>query len=82
MLLDEPTRGIDVGSKIEIFNLINSLVAQNYAVVLISSEMAEIIGMCDRTVVMREGVTVGELKKSELSEQNIINLSMGVKHHE
>ena len=79
LLLDEPTRGIDVGSKIEIFNLINSLVAQNYAVVLISSEMAEIIGMCDRAVVMREGVTVGELKKTEFSEQNIIKLSMGVK---
>ena len=56
--------------------------AQNYAVLLISSEMAEVIGMCDRVVVMREGVTVGELQKSELSEQNLIKLSMGVKHHE
>lgn len=82
LVLDEPTRGIDVGSKIEIFKLINSLVAQDYAVVLISSEMAEVIGMCDRIVVMREGVTTGELQKSEFSEQNIINLSMGVKHHE
>lgn len=82
LVLDEPTRGVDVGSKIEIFNIINSLVAQNYAILLISSEMAEVIGMCDRVVVMREGVTVGELQKSELSEQNIIKLSMGVKHHE
>ncbi len=82
LVLDEPTRGVDVGSKIEIFKIINSLVAQNYAVLLISSEMAEVIGMCDRVVVMREGVTVGELQKSELSEQNLIKLSMGVKHHE
>ena len=81
LVLDEPTRGVDVGSKIEIFKLINSLVAQNYAILLISSEMAEVIGMCDRVVVMREGVTVGELQKNELSEQSIIRLSMGVKHH-
>lgn len=79
LVLDEPTRGVDVGSKIEIFNIINSLVAQNYAILLISSEMSEVIGMCDRVTVMREGVTVGELQKNELSEPNIIRLSMGVK---
>ena len=78
LLLDEPTRGVDVGSKAEIFNIINSLVAQHYAVVLISSEMAEVIGMCDRVVVMREGRSVGELNKEELTEHNIIRLSMGV----
>jgi ribose transport system ATP-binding protein len=78
LVLDEPTRGVDVGSKIEIFNIINSLVEQKYAILFISSEMAEVIGMCDRVVVMREGVTVGELQKHELTEQNIIRLSMGV----
>lgn len=82
LVLDEPTRGVDVGSKIEIFKIINSLLEKNYAVLFISSEMPEVIGMCDRVVVMREGVTVGELQKSELSEQNIIKLSMGIKHHE
>jgi ribose transport system ATP-binding protein len=82
LVLDEPTRGVDVGSKIEIFNIINTLLAQNYAILLISSEMAEVIGMCDRVVVMREGITVGELQKDELSEQSLIRLSMGVKHHE
>ncbi|MDR1204853.1 MAG: sugar ABC transporter ATP-binding protein, partial [Peptococcaceae bacterium] len=78
MILDEPTRGVDVGAKIEIFNLINEMVAQNYAVVIVSSEMAEIIGMCDRAVVIREGVSVGTLDKDGLNEQNIINYSMGV----
>ena len=79
LLLDEPTRGVDVGSKVEIYNIINSLVAQYYAVVLISSEMAEVIGMCDRVVVMREGYSVGELLKEDINEQNLIRLSMGVK---
>jgi len=78
LILDEPTRGVDVGAKIEIFNIINEMVAQNYAVVIVSSEMAEIIGMCDRAVVVREGKTVGVLQKHELTEQNIINYSMGV----
>lgn len=78
MILDEPTRGVDVGAKIEIFNLINEMVAQNYAVVIVSSEMTEIIGMCDRAVIIREGVSVGTLEKHELTEQNIINYSMGV----
>jgi len=78
LILDEPTRGIDVGAKIEIFNIINYLVAQQYAVIMISSEMAEIIGMCDRVFVFREGRTVKELAKDEINEQNLINYSMGV----
>lgn len=78
LILDEPTRGIDVGAKIEIFNIINDLVAQQYAVIMISSEMAEIIGMCDRVFVFREGRTVKELAKDEINEQNLINYSMGV----
>ena len=79
VFLDEPTRGVDVGAKIEIFKLINQLVEKNYAVVMISSEMAEIIGMCDRAVVIREGRSVGELQRDELSEMNIIQYAMGVK---
>jgi ribose transport system ATP-binding protein len=78
LILDEPTRGVDVGAKIEIYKIINSLVAQNYAVIMISSEMMEIIGMCDRAVVMRNGSVAGELQKSELTEENLINYSMGV----
>jgi len=79
LFLDEPTRGVDVGAKIEIFKIINELVARKYAVVMISSEMEEIIGMCDRAVVIREGRSVGELQKAELTEINIIQYSMGVK---
>jgi ribose transport system ATP-binding protein len=79
LFLDEPTRGVDVGAKIEIFKIINELVAQKYAVVMVSSEMTEIIGMCDRAVVIRDGVSVGELSKDELSELNLIQYAMGVK---
>ncbi len=79
LLLDEPTRGVDVGAKIEIYKIINSLVKQDYAVIMVSSEMMEIIGMCDRTVVFREGKTVGELSNDELTEENIIGYSMGVR---
>ena len=78
LILDEPTRGVDVGAKIEIFNIVNELVAQKYAIVIVSSEMAEVIGMCDRVTVIREGRSVGMLDKGEINEQNIINLSMGV----
>lgn len=79
VILDEPTRGVDVGAKIEIFKIINELVARKYAVVMISSEMGEIIGMCDRVVVIREGHSVGELDQTELTEMNIIQYAMGVK---
>lgn len=78
MILDEPTRGVDVGAKVEIFKLINEMVANGYAVLMISSEMTEIIGMCDRAIVFREGVSVKELQKDELTEPNIIAAAMGV----
>jgi len=78
VIFDEPTRGVDVGAKIEIYKIMNTLVAQNYAVIMISSEMMEIIGMCDRVIVMREGTVTGELNKDEITEQNLINYSMGV----
>lgn len=78
LILDEPTRGVDVGAKIEIFDVINEFVGQHGAVIMISSEMTEIIGMCDRAVVMREGCSVGELEKDDLTEQNIIDYSMEV----
>lgn len=78
LFLDEPTRGVDVGAKVEIFNIINELVESGYAVVMISSEMAEIIGMCDRAYVIHEGVSAGELQREELTEINIIRYAMGV----
>ena len=80
LFMDEPTRGVDVGAKVEIFNIINELVGQGYAVVMISSEMTEIIGMCDRAVIIREGYSVGELPREELSEINLIRYAMGVQN--
>ncbi|MGE5088428.1 MAG: sugar ABC transporter ATP-binding protein [Candidatus Levyibacteriota bacterium] len=75
-MFDEPTRGIDVGAKSEIFALIEDLVAQGAAVLLISSELAEIVHVCDRAYVMREGRIRGELARTELSEEAILRLAM------
>ena len=75
-LFDEPTRGIDIGAKSEIFALIEELVSRGAAVLLISSELAEIVYVCDRAYVMRAGRIAGELARSELSEENIVRLAM------
>jgi len=77
-IFDEPTRGIDVGAKSEIFALIDRLVADGAAALMISSEQAEICHVCDRAYVMREGRIAGELSRQELSEENIVRLGM---HH-
>ena len=76
MVFDEPTRGVDVGAKVEIYNIMNRLAEQGIAIIMISSEMTEIIGMCDRTVVMHQGRVTGELSKEELSEENIMELAV------
>lgn len=72
LILDEPTRGIDVGAKYEIYNIINELVAQNKSVLMISSEMSEVLGMCDRIYVMNEGRIVAELARGEASQEVIM----------
>jgi ribose transport system ATP-binding protein len=76
MMLDEPTRGVDVGTKIEIYELINDLADQGLGIILVSSELGEIIGMCDRALVMKEGRIQGILEKQELTEKNIIKMSI------
>jgi ribose transport system ATP-binding protein len=78
IVFDEPTRGVDVGAKIEIYRIMSELAARGVAVIMISSEMLEIIGMCDRAYVMRQGVTAGELVRKDFSEEKIIKLAMGV----
>lgn len=75
IILDEPTRGIDVGAKFEIYKIINSLVEQGKTVILISSEMEELIGMSDRIIVFAEGVVTGELQKKEFSQNAIMALA-------
>lgn len=76
IIFDEPTRGVDVGAKVEIYEIINKLAEQGVAVVIISSEMTEIIGMCDRTLIMAQGRVTGELGKEELNEAAIIKMAM------
>ena len=74
LILDEPTRGIDVGAKFEIYALMNELVAAGRGVVMISSEMPELLGMCDRIYVMNEGRIVGELPREEASQERIMGM--------
>jgi ribose transport system ATP-binding protein len=75
-IFDEPTRGIDVGAKSEIFALIAKLVEDGAAVLLISSELPEIVHVCDRAYVMREGRIAGHLTREQLSEENLLSLGM------
>jgi len=77
LILDEPTRGIDVGAKYEIYNIMNKLVEQGVCVVMISSELPEILGMSDRILVMCEGRITGELKREEANQENIIYYATG-----
>lgn len=72
LILDEPTRGIDVGAKYEIYTLINDLVEQGKSLIVISSEMPEVIGLSDRIYVMNEGKIVGELSKTNATQENIM----------
>lgn len=80
LVFDEPTRGVDVGAKVEIYRIINQLAEEGASIIMISSEMPEIIGMSDRVLVMREGRVMGELDRNEISEENLIKLSMGVEN--
>lgn len=77
LILDEPTRGIDVGSKSEIHRLISQLAAQGLAVIMISSEMPEILGMSDRIMVVREGRLVGEFQRGDADQETLIQRAFG-----
>jgi len=78
-IFDEPTRGIDVGAKIEVYNVINELVSQGKCVLLISSELQEILGMCDRVIVMREGYQKGEVERGSdyFDQESIMKAAWG-----
>lgn len=77
ILLDEPTRGIDVGAKSEIYEIMNQLAKEGKAIMMFSSELPELIGMCDEIMVMREGRSVGILSKEEANQERIMQLSVG-----
>lgn len=78
LILDEPTRGIDVGAKYEIYTLMNRLVEQGMSIIMISSELLEILGMSDRLYVMSEGTITGELSAEEATEQNVMAMATRV----
>ncbi|MBQ8950817.1 MAG: sugar ABC transporter ATP-binding protein [Eubacterium sp.] len=81
LILDEPTRGIDVGAKYEIYCIMNEMVAQGKAVVMISSELPELLGMCDRIYVMNEGEIVGEFKAEEATQEKIMGAILSHKNN-
>jgi putative multiple sugar transport system ATP-binding protein len=78
LLLDEPTRGIDVGAKFEIYTIINRLADEGKGVVVISSELPEILGICDRIYVVSQGKIAGELDAAEASQEAIMKCIMNV----
>ena len=77
LLLDEPTRGIDVGAKQEIYRLMEDLAGRGVAILFVSSEMEEVLRMSDRALVMHEGRIAGELPRGELSEEAVMRLATG-----
>jgi ribose transport system ATP-binding protein len=77
LLLDEPTRGVDVGAKVEIYALMSALAARGVGILMISSELPEILGVCDRILVMRGGRVVGEFNRTEATQDAIMTLATG-----
>ena len=77
LMLDEPTRGIDVGTKREIYKLMEKLAGEGMAILFVSSEMEEVLGMADCAYIMHEGRISGELSREELSEESIMHLATG-----
>lgn len=80
VIFDEPTRGIDVGAKLEVYELMNALADQGVGIIMISSELPEIIGMSDRIIVLHEGKVTGELTKAEATQERILNLATGLEN--
>ncbi len=81
VIMDEPTRGIDVGAKAEIHRILRGLVTQGIGVIIISSELNEIVGMCDRVLIMHEGRISGEVSGSGIEGKNIMHYAAGAGHY-
>ena len=79
LIFDEPTRGIDVGAKFEIYKLMNELSDQGVSIIMISSELPELLGMSDRIALMHEGSIVGEVNAKETSQEEIMEYITGLK---
>ena len=76
VIMDEPTKGVDVGAKAEIYAIMGDLASQGYAIILISSEMPEILGMSDRIIVMCNGRKTGDLENKDVTQEAILELAM------
>jgi rhamnose transport system ATP-binding protein len=81
LILDEPTRGIDVGAKAEVHRIINDLAAEGIGIILISSDLPELLAMSDRILVMREGQQMALFEGKDASEQSVIEAAMGQHHN-
>ena len=81
LILDEPTRGVDIGAKKEIYTIINQLAEAGVAILMISSELPEVIGMADRVLVMHEGRITGEVNKNNMTQENIMHYATGGEKH-
>jgi ribose transport system ATP-binding protein len=84
LILDEPTRGVDVGAKSEIYRIMSQMARKGVAILMISSELPEVVGMSDRVYVMHEGSIAGELEGERITQENIMTLATGVNesHHQ
>ena len=78
LILDEPTRGIDVGSKSEIYAIMNDLAKRGVSIIMVSSELPEILNMSDRVIVMRSGRISGELTKEEATQERIMQYAVNI----
>ena len=81
IILDEPTKGIDIGSKAAVHDFMAELAAQGLAVIMVSSEIPEIVGMSDRAIVMREGRIVAELKQMEITPERLVGYAAGIREY-
>ena len=77
LILDEPTRGIDVGTKVEVHQIVEELAQQGMAIILISSDLPEVLAMSDRILVMREGRQMAVLTREEATEERVLSAAMG-----
>ncbi len=77
LILDEPTRGVDVGARAEVYGIINSLCDEGLGVLMVTSDMPEALGMCDRIVVLHEGRVAGELPRAQADDRSVLSLALG-----
>ncbi|SKA66304.1 hypothetical protein [Enterovibrio nigricans] len=80
IILDEPTKGIDIGSKAAVYHFMSDLVKEGLAVIMVSSELSEVMGMSDRIVVMHEGLSVAEFEQEDFSAEKIVSAATGWEH--